>query len=187
MLKVDEMNKKFLLVSLLSLILILSAFGPVLQATVFNGDLRITRDMDVDRNLNVDGNIVVDGTTTLDGNSVSSGDLSVGADFSVTGLTTLVSQSLSITAAFIVTPTSSFVNLNPPFEITSTTDLPIAMSGITTGTLLLLRNDDATSNINLDGTGGSVECTADIVLEPSDIVMLIFNGTAWNCLSNFDN
>jgi hypothetical protein len=162
MLKGDEMNKKFLLVSLLSLILILSAFGPVLQATVFNGDLRVTRDMDVDRNLNVDGKGTID------------------------GLFNLTHQSLTITGGGTITPVSSYVILTPPFEITTSTTLPIATSGIATGTILILRNDHATDSIYVDGTGGTVECTGNIRLEPDDQMALVFSDK-WYCLSNFDN
>lgn len=98
-----------------------------------------------------------------------------------------LAQALSITASYTITPTASYVILTSTQEVTSDTTLPIATSGIPTGTWLLLRNGNASSPINLDGTGGTVECKADIAMGASDVVELIFNGTAWNCIAVRDN
>ncbi len=57
----------------------------------------------------------------------------------------------------------------------------------TNGKLLLLTNVNATQVITIDGTGTTVECKADIVMGPEDMLSLLWNGDDWNCISFYDN
>jgi hypothetical protein len=53
--------------------------------------------------------------------------------------------------------------------------------------LLIIRNGNAADAITIDGTGGTVECKANVALGAGDIVTLIFDGTDWRCQSVYDN
>lgn len=138
--------------------------------------------------INTSGNVTQVGNLTLTASDATIGDdLNVTDDTTLSGFLLLPRQSVVVTAAFIITPTASLVVLTSTEEFTSSTTIPIETTGIVTDTVLFLRNDNAADPINIDGTGGSVECKANVALGADDMLMLIFNGTDWNCVSSYDN
>ncbi|MFH1484742.1 MAG: hypothetical protein ABIH46_01605 [Chloroflexota bacterium] len=58
--------------------------------------------------------------------------------------------------------------------------------GTFTGQLLILVMEGA-GDITVDGTGGNVECKANVTLDTGDTLTLIWDGADWRCLSNYDN
>lgn len=92
---------------------------------------------------------------------------------------------VSMVQALPITPTGMYQPL------TSSPISPDTASGMAAGTtigqLQILHNINATRPITVDGTGAGVECKADIPLFPQDTLILIWNGTNWVCLSNYDN
>ena len=132
----------------------------------------------------VTGNLKVgDGTPAFaqDGeDAFVEGTLEAAGDVILTAQATFsVVQGLPITPTGTYMPlTSSPISPNTASEIAAAT---------TIGELLTLHNINATRPITVDGTGGLVECKADVALFPQDTLMLLWNGTDWVCLSNYDN
>jgi hypothetical protein len=114
----------------------------------------------------------------------SGGTLAVSGFFNTTPTT-----AISVTAGAIITPTGTLQPLTSFGAVTTSTSIPVYTSTFTAGDWVVLRNDNASDVIIIDGTGGSVECKADIALGAADTLILLLNdaGTAWNCLSNYDN
>lgn len=132
--------------------------------------------------LYVEGGFEVDGTAKLDGTVNAAADVDVG-----TFLNLSAQSAISLTAGAIITPTGTYQLLTSAAVVTSSTTTPVATASRETGDLLIIRNANASDAITIDGTGGTVECKADIVLGASDTVTLIYNGAAWNCVANYDN
>jgi len=159
---------------------------------------------------NATGNTVVSGTLTVSGTSTLAGavDLSAqtlsnignaGTDFSSAGgLTladkatvgtylTLSAQAFTFGAGEPITPTKTYVVITTTASIATSTTVPIVAAGHAAGEILILRNGNASDTITIDGTGGTVECKADIVMGASDTATFINNGSKWNCLAVYDN
>lgn len=118
-----------------------------------------------------------------------------GEDFYVEGTTELADD-------WVVTPQSTFVVvMSLPITPTGyyqpmTTTAPAQPSLVspiaaptddTIGKLLRLHNIDSTDAITVDGTGTTVECKSDIVMDVQDILDLMWNGDDWVCTSFYDN
>lgn len=96
-------------------------------------------------------------------------------------------QSETVTATFVITPTSPYIVMTSDTSYTSSTTTPIITTTATAGQVLILRNGNASDALVIDGTGGTVECKANVSLGASDTLTLIFNGSAWNCVAGYDN
>jgi len=91
-----------------------------------------------------------------------------------------------VTAGSTIIPTGTYQPLTSATSVTVSTTIPIT-AGTFTGQLLILVNENATNTITIDGTGGTVECKADVVLGAQDTLMLLWNGADWICLAGYDN
>lgn len=111
------------------------------------------------------------------------GGLTASGDF------VLGTQSETVTATFTITPTAPLILISSNAAYTSSTTTAIATTGMTDGQVIVIRNDNASNVLTIDGTGGTVECKADIVLGADDTVTLIYNSgdSEWNCQSSYDN
>ena len=137
-------------------------------------------------NIDGEGTLDVAGAVTLSG-AVGGTTLNASADVDVgTWLNLSARTAISLTAAGIITPTGTYQPLTSAAAVTTSTTLAVANGG-ETGDLLLLRNANASAAITIDGTGGNVECKANIALGAGDTLTLIWNGTDWNCQSSYDN
>jgi len=95
---------------------------------------------------------------------------------------------ISLTADGIITPTGTYQPLTSATAVTCSTSLCIA-DGSRGGDLLILVNQNASDVITIDGTGGNVECKADIAMGSGDIVTLVWDAVLdnWYCVSSRDN
>ena len=105
------------------------------------------------------------------------------------GAFVLGQQSETVTATWSIAPTSPYVVMTSNTEYTSSTTVAIITTTATAGQVLVLLNGNASDVLNLDGTGGTVECKANIAIGAGDTVTLIYESTdaVWYCLSNRDN
>lgn len=148
---------------------------------IIGGDVTISGGLDVDGTSNLD---VVD----IDGAVDMATTATVGSGLTLTaGPLVLGAQSETVTATFTITPTAPYVVISSDSAYTSNTTTPIATTGVVTGQVVIVRNGNASDALTIDGTGGTVECKANLVLGASDTTTFIFNGTAWNCLALYDN
>lgn len=116
-----------------------------------------------------------------------SSSLDASADVDVGTWLNLSAQSvIALSDGGIITPTGTYQVITSTAEVTTSTSIAI-WDGSETGDLLILRNGNAADVINIDGTGGNVECKANVALGASDTLTLIWNGSDWNCLSGYDN
>jgi hypothetical protein len=103
----------------------------------------------------------------------------------------LTSATQVVTVGSTIIPTSNYMVLTSSVASTldATNSITTSASGttFTVGRLLILRNGNASDAITVDGTGGSVECKANVALGAGDTLILIFDGTDWRCLSGYDN
>jgi len=97
-----------------------------------------------------------------------------------------VTGTVVVTAGSTITPTGTYQVITSTAAVTTSTTTAIANGG-ETGDLLILRNANASNAITIDGTGGNVECKSDVALGAGDTLLLIWNGSDWNCLSSYDN
>lgn len=104
-----------------------------------------------------------------------------------TGAFVLAQQSATVTATFVITPTAPYIVMTSNAAYTSSTSTPIITTTATAGQILILRNGNASDALVIDGTGGTVECKADVSLGASDTLTLIYNGSKWNCVAGYDN
>lgn len=159
------------------IILILVAFTPVLQTQKFQNivtkKLTVTNDTTLQSGLTVDsgGVTVTGGLTTLSG-----------------GLN-ITPQTAVVTTAFVITPVSSIISLSSIGAATSSTATGIITTTATNGDIIILSNNNAADALTIDGTGGTVECKANVVLGAADTLTLWYNGAdlVWNCLAGYDN
>lgn len=131
----------------------------------------------------VTGNVIGNVTGDLIGNVT--GDLTGDATIS-TFLDLAAQTAISVTAAGIITPTGTYQPLTSAAWVTTSTSCAI-YTGTVTGRLLILENQNASDIITIDGTGGNVECKADVQLGAGDTLTLEWNGEDWYCLSGYDN
>lgn len=123
-------------------------------------------------------------TSTLDS------DLSLGGEVDLDGtdflnLTPATTQEMSAGSA--LTPVGTFQPITSSGAVALSTTTSIVTTGAETGDLLILKNDNALDAITIDGTGGTVECKANVILGAQDTLWLVYNGTDWVCLSGYDN
>lgn len=131
--------------------------------------------------LNVTGNTDLDGTLNVDGSATFVGLADVGTYVNLSAQT-----AISVTADAIITPTGTYQVLESAGAVTCNTTTCI-WDGTRVGDLLILRNSNAANAITIDGTGANVECKANVALGAGDTLILIWNGSDWNCLSGYDN
>jgi hypothetical protein len=156
--------------------------------------------LDVDETANVDGAVTFNSTLDVDGNiSSGTGAVTVTDSINITGTVdaladvdvgtwiNLSAQStIALSADGTITPTGTYQVITSTAWVTTSTTTAIANGG-ETGDLLIIRNGNAANNITIDGTGANVECKADVVLGASDVMVLIWNGSDWNCIAVRDN
>jgi len=131
---------------------------------------------------------VQSGVTETHANNVTfSGTVTQSGSVVMSGLPYFPPQSEVVAAGFTITPTSRVVVLTSAAAVTSSATLAIITSTINAGTPLILRNGNASDVITIDGTGGTIECKANVALGASDTLTLVYNGLVWNCLSSYDN
>jgi len=119
-----------------------------------------------------------DGAT---GNLATAGNVTTGNFLSIGAQT-----AISVTAGATITPTGTFQPLESSGAVTTSTSEAVA-DGSSVGDLLILMNTNASDIITIDGTGGNVECKADVALGAGDTLFLIWEGDDWYCLSGYDN
>jgi len=135
---------------------------------------------------NFTGDVTVSGTVT-GADLVATDSLSVsGAVVGATWFGLTAQTALVIGAGDSVVSTGSLQPITSATAVTVSTTVPIA-AGTVEGYLLILVNENAADAITIDGTGGTVECKADVVLGARDVLMLEWNGTEWICLTGYDN
>ena len=156
-----------------------TALGTTHFTNISAEDITATDDVSVADDADIDGDLDVDGATNLDAVDIAE-DATFAADLTITNVT-----AISLTAAGIITPTGTYQPLTSAAAVTTSTTTPIAAGA--TGQLLILENQNSSDAITIDGTGGAVECKADLALAAGDIVMLIYDGAAWQCISLYDN
>jgi hypothetical protein len=116
-------------------------------------------------------------------NVALTGDLRVADDTTLLGSLILPQQSATVTGSFTIAPTASYIVLSSSLAVTSSATSAITTTGATSGQVIFVRNDNASDVIIIDGTGGTVECKADIALGFDDVQSFIYNGAVWNCLA----
>lgn len=140
-----------------------------------DNDLCVADALEVDGATDLDGTLIVDGATSL--NHVSIDDW----------LTLDPATAISVTAGMVITPVSSLQPLTSGSAVTCDTTVCLVVAGFTAGDILILRNDNASDTVTIDGTGGTVECKSDVVLGAADTLTLLFDGSVWNCIAYYDN
>lgn len=111
-----------------------------------------------------------------------------GAVVTLGGSFILAQQSETVTGSFSLDPASPYIVLTSTGgAYTSSTTTPILTATAVAGQVVIIRNGNASDALTLDGTGGTVECKADVVMGAGDVTTLIFNGSTWNCQSVRDN
>jgi len=124
------------------------------------------------------------------GLTVDSGGLTVSAGLATfAGGVNCTPQTETVTATFVITPTSCLVSMTSNAEYTSSTTTGIITTTATDGDIVILQNNNPSAALNIDGTGGSIECKANVALGAGDTLGVLYNGTdeVWNCLFNYDN
>lgn len=91
-----------------------------------------------------------------------------------------------VSAGSTIVATGSFQPISSASAVTCDTTTCI-QNGTQDGQLLILQNVNASDTITIDGTGGNVECKADVVLGSYDTLTLVWNGSDWYCLFYYDN
>lgn len=164
--------------------------GALTSAT---GALTITDDVDISGNLtSVTGAITI--TDSLNVTGTVDFDSTLNVDGATTLTTTTLTKHLTMTAQTVfsvvmgipITPTGLYQPLESAVYVTAGGTADIA-AGSGNGGLLTFLNINASQAITIDGTGGNVECKADVVLDAGDTLMLLWDGTNWRCLSGYDN
>lgn len=127
------------------------------------------------------------GDTEMAGSVAIVGDTDLG-DTAIDGWLNLAAQTTEVVGAgAVIVPTGTYQPLSAAAAVTTDTTTPIT-AGTTAGDMLILGNvGTVTNTITIDGTGGNVDCKANVVLTAPDTLTLIWSGTAWICLSNYDN
>lgn len=152
----------------------------------------VTLDADADTSITADTDDRIDfeagGTDVVqvdsNGLTVNTGGVTLGA-----GDLVLSEQTEAVTATFIITPTGIIIRLSSTLEVTSSTSTPVITTTATDNQVIMLSNENASDVIHLDGTGGTVECKANVDLGAGDIATLIYDSGSkvWNCQSVHDN
>lgn len=160
--------------------------GLGVNTSVFK-DVVIEQDLDVNNALSVDGATTLVGATTITGALTQTGAIDANGGIAIDDWVGLTAQTaISVTAGAIITPTGTYQPIESAGAVTTSTTTPIA-AGTTVGDILILHNLNASDAITIDGTGGNVECKADVALGAGDTLTLLWTGSDWNCLSSYDN
>lgn len=85
-----------------------------------------------------------------------------------------------------IDPTGTWQPLSSTGAVTCSTSTCIT-NGTKDGQLLILINVNASDVITIDGTGGNVECKNNVALGTKDTLGLVWYGSLWHCLFNYDN
>ncbi len=98
-------------------------------------------------------------------------------------------QTSSVTATFVITPTAQYIVMSSTSAFTSSTTTPIITTTATSGQVVILHNSNASDALIVDGTGGTIECGANVSLGADDMLTLIYNATdlVWHCQAYRDN
>lgn len=186
-----------------SMLIVLMVVAALLVSAAVNPS-RMLDNVTVLRSLKVQKATTIGTTLSVGTDATITDDVTVGGDASVTGdvaitgdlgaddvavdgfLNLAASTYISVTAGATITPTATFQPIKSGGAVTTSTSRAIA-DGVTTGDVLVLQNQNASSVITVDGTGGNVECKTDKALGAGDTLTLIWNGTNWYCISLADN
>lgn len=105
------------------------------------------------------------------------------------GLLRLSPQALAVTGTFIITPTRSNIILSSTVAATSSTSTPVITTSARAGDVLIIRNANASNALVMDGTGGTVECGANVSLGAQDSLALLYDASSrvWRCWAVRDN
>lgn len=105
------------------------------------------------------------------------------------GLLRLSPQTATVTTSFVITPVRSNIVLSSTGAATSSTTTGIITTTAKAGNIVILRNSNASAALVLDGTGGTIECGANISLGAQDSVWLMYDGSSkvWRCIALRDN
>lgn len=96
-------------------------------------------------------------------------------------------SALTVSAGAPITPTGSYMPITSGVTpLTTSTTIPV-VAGTDAGQVLILHNTNVTATITVDGTGGTVECGADVALVGGDVVSLMWDGADWRCTGFRDN
>lgn len=148
-------------------------------------DLVVENDAQV--NGTITGDVTGDITGAVTGNVTGNVTGDITGDLTADDWITITAQTaISVTAGAIITPTGTYQPLTSGGAVTTSTSTAIA-NGAAVGTLLILRNANASDAITIDGTGANVECKANVVMGAGDTLTLLWTGSDWNCLSSYDN
>jgi len=166
-----------------------STVNASVQAGISNLDRLYLRATSTGPILNVRQNGTGDIVRFQDGGStvLSIGD---GGMFTIdSGAMVFGQQSETVTATFILTPTAPFILITSDSAYTSSTDTPVITTTATANQMLMIQNGNASDALTVDGTGGTIECKADVVLGAGDIMTLIYSESdlVWHCQSVYDN
>jgi hypothetical protein len=143
--------------------------------------LELSEDLSVGDDTTLTDDVSVGGDLAVTGSYDASADIDVGTWFN------LSAQSIvTITAGESITPTGTYQPIGSASAVTTSTSIPI-VAGSEIGDLLVLRNVNGSNAITVDGTGGNVECKANVAIGASDTLFLVWTGSAWHCLSSYDN
>lgn len=134
-----------------------------------DNDLFVTADLEVDGEIEADGTVDIDGAVSIDS------DLTFGE---------VSAQTLG--AGAVISSTGVYIPLNSGAAITCNATTCIE-AGAVAGEIIILVNENASDAITIDGTGGTVECKANVALGADDTLVLMWDGADWRCLSNYDN
>jgi len=115
------------------------------------------------------------------------GDVDATSNLSASDEMILGAQSTyTVVAGEPITPTGTYLPMSAAALGVNVTDV-VTPTSATIGALIVLHNIDSTDVITIDGTGKIVSCKADVALAPQDTLTMLWNGTNWVCLSNYDN
>ncbi|HUV95813.1 MAG TPA: hypothetical protein VMX14_13440 [Anaerolineae bacterium] len=152
---------------------------------VGNGNPSVTLDGEdafVEGTMEVGGAVTLSSTVTSVGNATFASLVDIG-----TWMNLSAQAAVSIADGESITPTGTYqpITTTTGAAFTTSTSIPI-VAGTRAGDILILENINSAA-ITVDGTGGTVECTADLVLATRDTATLLWNGTAWICLMLYHN
>jgi hypothetical protein len=150
------------------------------------GIVTTSADATVGDDLYVAGDAYAGGTLGVTGAVTTSAAVDIGTNLVVGDWASITAQETIVLGdGETITPTGSYQPITSTVAVTTATDVAIAPG--TAGQVLVLVNGNAADIITIDGTGGGVECKADVALGAKDTLTLLSDGTDWICLSGYDN
>lgn len=170
-----------------------------------DGNFDLAGSFDVSNDLDINGNkldLDADADTSITADTDDQIDFEIGGadviNFNALGISTsnitttarasagtflnLAAQTaLSITNGWGITPTGTYQKIQSGVPVTTSATTPIVAGS--SGDLLILQNVNAADAIIVDGTGGTVECGANVTIDAGDTLSLIYDGSNWVCIA----